>query len=190
MGTKHLSGMVVSHNKRHHIYHAVAVSHLLLRLQFPLQCLGQLYVGPVFAGLHLAREAVLVSGWIDEFSIGRDPSPPIILAHEEIVELCRAQRSQLLSAPLIHPCDDWSEITQLLIININHQATDCWVPKKWMFTKKTGVGSIVPIGFHDDWMIWGTPVTKRTRLRSVPRGYFHFEIYRWYIPSISHIKYD
>jgi hypothetical protein len=95
MGTKHLSGMVVSHNKRHHIYHAVAVSHLLLRLQFSLQCLGQLSVGPVFAGLHLAREAVLVSGWIDEFSIGRDPSPPIILAHEEIVELCRAQRSQL-----------------------------------------------------------------------------------------------
>lgn len=43
-----------------------------------------------------------------------------------------AERSEVnwLSDPLIHPCDDWSEITQLLIININHQATDCWVPKK------------------------------------------------------------
>ena len=190
MGTKHLSGMAVSHNKRHHIYHAVAVSHLLLRLQFSLQCLGQLSVGPVFAGLHLAREAVLVSGWIDEFSIGRDPSPPIILAHEEIVELCRAQRSQLAFGSLD---------TSLWWLEWNHPAVNhqyqpsgyrlLGTPKIGCFLK-TGVGSVVPIGFHDDWMIWGTPVTKRTRLRLVPRGYIHFEIYRWYIPSISHIKYD
>lgn len=58
-----------------------------------------------------------------------------------------AERSEVnwLSDPLIHPCDDWSEITQLLIININHQATDCWVPKKLDVSKKRGLDPSSPL---------------------------------------------